>query len=62
MNLSFSYNYFTIFGTRIVEVFSQSDVSSNPCDTAQHKRTTNEQTNTPAKAKQMQDGTAASIQ
>ena len=29
MNLSFSYNYFTIFGTRIVEVFSQSDVGSN---------------------------------
>jgi hypothetical protein len=27
MNLSFSYNYFTIFGTRIVEVFSLSDVS-----------------------------------
>lgn len=27
MNLSFSYNYFTIFGTRIVEVFSQSDVA-----------------------------------
>ncbi|NMH23946.1 DKNYY domain-containing protein [Flavobacterium solisilvae] len=29
MNLSFSYNYFTIFGTRIVEVFSQSDVGGN---------------------------------